>query len=89
MRVGIDEAGQDDAPCGVDDERARGLLDEAVEHLRRADKQQPPFMCRQRPVVDGRHLRQFGADSRRWPGARQQRLRVAKDEVGDHLVEHN
>ena len=59
-------------------------LDKAVAYLRRADKQQASLTRRQRPVVDRGHLGHVGADARRRPGTRQQRLRVAKDEVGDH-----
>ena len=89
VRVGVDEPGQNRAACRVEDQRAWGLLDKPVADLRRADKQQASLTRRQRPVVDRGHLRHVGADARRRTGTGQQRLRVAKDEVGDHLVEHN
>jgi len=52
--------------------------------LGRLDPKVFPVRVRQRAVVYRRHLRQVRANPRGWPGARQQGLRVAKDEVGDH-----
>ena len=82
--VRIDEARQDRAARGVDDDSARRRLDQPIAHLRRSDKQQPAFSRRQRAVVDRGDVREVGADARGGAGAGQQRMRVPEHEVGNH-----